>query len=250
MIDYRFDGDSWLLDCPGRRGARPAGRLPGVQPGRLGDRGLTRGHPDRGDQDAAGRRLQAAGPPELGDAGVHAGRAAAATRPGLRAPTRSLPTRTSRPAGSVGANKQRIQWLVGQPGGLIVELEEHDTVYAINVVQSNCIGNEVACPAKAPFKLTLGGYGTQPNGQWLPLSLVVWPGKSGDTLGTNVRAPARRRRRVGDVRTRPGARARPTAASCCSARAAEAATPRSASRAVTPRRSACRSTTCGCTATP
>ena len=101
--------------------------------------------------------------------------------------TRSSLARSSRQAGSMGNGKQRIQWLVGQPGGLIVELEEYDTVYAVNAVQSNCIGNDVACPAKTPFKLTLGGYSKQAAGQWLPVALVVWPGKSGDTLGTNVR---------------------------------------------------------------
>lgn len=185
MLEYRFDGDSWLTD---NQGGTPLGPRAGCAAFNRPDWAIA---DFAGTPDAAIKTL----PGDACKLLVRPSWATTASTPDDPLPSRGLDSgaytilaRTFvAPSGSMGNGKQRIQWLVGQPGGLIVELEEYDTVYAVNAVQSNCIGNDVACPAKTPFKLTLGGYSKQAAGQWLPVALVVWPGKSGDALGTNVR---------------------------------------------------------------
>ena len=185
MIEYHFEGDSWLLDSQGGAALGP----------RAGCAAFNRPDWAIADRSGAPDRAIKTRPGDACSLLVRPSWATPVSTPDDPLPPRGLDSGAYTilawayvaPSGSIGGNKQRIQWLVGQPGGLIVELEEYDTVFAINVVQSNCLGNDVTCPAKAPFKLTLGGYSKQPAGQWLPIGLVVWPGKSGDTLGTNVR---------------------------------------------------------------
>lgn len=186
MFEYRFDGEGWLQDT---QGGLPLGPRPGCSPF---DRAAWTFANRSGTPDTAVKTI----PGDSCNLLVRSSWATPAFSEDAPASPRGLDSGAytvmgwvyTAPAGSVGAGKQRIQWMVGQPGGLIVELEERNTDHQYNVVQSNCTGNEVSCQAKSPVKITLGPpYNTHAGGQWSSFALIVWPGKSGDTLGTNIR---------------------------------------------------------------